>query len=357
MGVRSLRAIRKAKDTFALKSDSRVLVTGANGYIASHVANELLKLGYRVKGTVREPKPWLDKMFNDRYGQNRYTSAVLHSYDNVGKICDILEGVEAIIHLSGNIVVTDNPGVILPSVKLVTNVLEAAATKPSITRVVLASSSMAAYTPIPDKEGVIITADTWNDHAVREAWNALPAQLSTTIDSQWKKRLAIYSACKTEMERQAWNWITKNKPSFEFNAVLAAFTVGKIIHRQIGGSTMGWVRGLLKGEKQPLLLVPPKWFVDVEDVARLFAIAACDSTVRGQRLFAFAESHNWTDIIQILRACQPSHPLILEPPAEEGRDLAKILPRGRALELLRKWYGQRHWTPIALSIKRGLESQ
>jgi uncharacterized protein YbjT (DUF2867 family) len=99
MGVRSLRAIRKAKDTFALKCDSNVLVTGANGYIASHVANELLKLGYRVKGTVREPKPWLDKMFNDRYGPNRYASAVLHSYDNVGKIRDILEGVEAIIHL------------------------------------------------------------------------------------------------------------------------------------------------------------------------------------------------------------------------------------------------------------------
>jgi hypothetical protein len=91
-------------------------------------------------------------------------------------------------------------------------------------------------------------------------------------------------------------------------------------------------------------------------IPRLFAIAACDSTVRGQRLFAFAESHNWTDIIQILRVCQPSHPLILDPPAEEGRDLAKILPQERALELLRKWYGQQHWTPIAISIKRGLES-
>jgi hypothetical protein len=104
---------------------------------------------------------------------------------------------------------------------------------------------MAAYTPVPDQEGVIVTAgnwqiqncclqstdlkfdclDTWNDRAVREAWDAVPAQISTAPDCQWKKRLAIYSACKTEMERQAWNWIIKNKPSFEFNAVLAAFTV------------------------------------------------------------------------------------------------------------------------------------
>lgn len=37
-----------------------VLVTGVNGYIASHVANELLLAGYRVRGTVRnvEKSQW-----------------------------------------------------------------------------------------------------------------------------------------------------------------------------------------------------------------------------------------------------------------------------------------------------------
>lgn len=31
----------------------KVLVTGATGYIASHVINELLQKGYNVVGTVR----------------------------------------------------------------------------------------------------------------------------------------------------------------------------------------------------------------------------------------------------------------------------------------------------------------
>jgi uncharacterized protein YbjT (DUF2867 family) len=31
----------------------KVLVTGASGYIASHVINELLRRGYQVVGTVR----------------------------------------------------------------------------------------------------------------------------------------------------------------------------------------------------------------------------------------------------------------------------------------------------------------
>ena len=32
---------------------SRVLVTGASGYLASHIINELLQRGYAVVGTVR----------------------------------------------------------------------------------------------------------------------------------------------------------------------------------------------------------------------------------------------------------------------------------------------------------------
>lgn len=37
-----------------MKTDKgKVLVTGATGYIGSHVVNELLKRGYSVVGTVR----------------------------------------------------------------------------------------------------------------------------------------------------------------------------------------------------------------------------------------------------------------------------------------------------------------
>jgi nucleoside-diphosphate-sugar epimerase len=33
-----------------------VLVTGIGGYVASHVADQLLKAGYKVRGTVRSLK-------------------------------------------------------------------------------------------------------------------------------------------------------------------------------------------------------------------------------------------------------------------------------------------------------------
>lgn len=38
----------------AFPQGSRVLVTGANGYIASHVADQLMSLGYTVRGTARD---------------------------------------------------------------------------------------------------------------------------------------------------------------------------------------------------------------------------------------------------------------------------------------------------------------
>jgi nucleoside-diphosphate-sugar epimerase len=64
------------QQTCALPPGSRILVTGANGYIASHVIDSLLKRGYRVRGQVRQSRPWLDKLFQERYG-DLFESVVL----------------------------------------------------------------------------------------------------------------------------------------------------------------------------------------------------------------------------------------------------------------------------------------
>lgn len=37
----------------AIPKNALVVVTGANGFIASHVVDQLLLAGYRVRGTVR----------------------------------------------------------------------------------------------------------------------------------------------------------------------------------------------------------------------------------------------------------------------------------------------------------------
>lgn len=86
-------------NAYALPPGSRVLVTGANGYIASHVVDTLLRLGYLVRGTVRTPKPWLNKYFEEKYGADVFDTIELSSFDNQSDTEDHLHGIDGIIHL------------------------------------------------------------------------------------------------------------------------------------------------------------------------------------------------------------------------------------------------------------------
>jgi nucleoside-diphosphate-sugar epimerase len=83
----------------ALPRDSLVLVTGANGYIASHIVNSLLDLGYRVRGTVREPKPWLDDFFTHKYGAGKFESAIVPQIDVADAFKECIKGVSGVVHV------------------------------------------------------------------------------------------------------------------------------------------------------------------------------------------------------------------------------------------------------------------
>jgi NmrA-like family len=100
-----------SKQTFPLKKaimapryiiprGSLILVTGANGYIASHVVNILLELGFKVRGTVRAAKPWLSGFFEQKYGKGRFESVVvpaLEDEDAWSKIAENVSGVALIV--------------------------------------------------------------------------------------------------------------------------------------------------------------------------------------------------------------------------------------------------------------------
>jgi nucleoside-diphosphate-sugar epimerase len=51
-----------------------VLVTGVNGLIGSHVADQLLRRGYNVRGAVRdvEKNKWLAKYFDAQYKEAKF---------------------------------------------------------------------------------------------------------------------------------------------------------------------------------------------------------------------------------------------------------------------------------------------
>lgn len=64
-----------SNEHFAIPKGSTVLVTGVNGLIGSHVANEFLERGYNVHGTVRDlsKSAWIQDLFVKQYGQDKFT--------------------------------------------------------------------------------------------------------------------------------------------------------------------------------------------------------------------------------------------------------------------------------------------
>lgn len=55
-----------------------VLVTGVNGFLASHIALNLLERGYKVRGTVRsqEKADWITEAIAKRYPDASFETAL-----------------------------------------------------------------------------------------------------------------------------------------------------------------------------------------------------------------------------------------------------------------------------------------
>lgn len=87
------------KELYAIQPGARILITGANGYIGSHVVNLLLSLGYLVRGTVRAEKPWLDQLFASKYGPGKFESVVVPRLDDQEALAKAMGGVSGIVHV------------------------------------------------------------------------------------------------------------------------------------------------------------------------------------------------------------------------------------------------------------------
>jgi NAD(P)-dependent dehydrogenase (short-subunit alcohol dehydrogenase family) len=77
----------------AIPKGSTVLITGVNGYIASHVADQVIAAGYRVRGTVRSKTKGelMTEVYEKRHGPGKFESVVVpdmavdHAFDDAVK--------------------------------------------------------------------------------------------------------------------------------------------------------------------------------------------------------------------------------------------------------------------------------
>ncbi|KAJ0310930.1 hypothetical protein COL516b_001630 [Colletotrichum fioriniae] len=297
---------------FAIPKGSTVLVTGANGFIGSHVCNELLQLGFNVRGTVRDVSKcaWLPEALKR---QRQKGDFMLVSLPDMEKECAFdaaIEGVSAVIHAASPVSFSPNPESVIPrSITVALNALKAANKAASVKRFIFTSSSVAAALPQPEKKGIEVNSDCWNTESVEIAWREAPCHPQRA----WH----IYAASKVEAEMAVWKFYHEN------------------IRRRYD------------------LIVSSEYFVDVEDNARLHVAAAVLPNVRSERIFAWAEPFNFDTVLDILRTHFPEKNFVDN--FHHYRELSVVSqPQSRAVELLRQ-LGRDGFVPLKQSVLLNVE--
>ncbi|KAI9659492.1 MAG: putative secondary metabolism biosynthetic enzyme [Bathelium mastoideum] len=330
-----------------------VLVTGVNGFLGSHIANGLLRLGYKVRGTVRsvDKAAWMKEAIAERHPSANFDAVVVPDVTATGAWDEVVKGVDGIIHVAGDMSFGADPNkVVTPMVKAVRNLLETAAKSkdPPVKRFVFTSSNQAALNRTFGKE-FTIDGSIWNESAVEAAWKPPPYE----PDRIWD----VYSALKTQSEQEIWRFGREEKPEFIINSVLPCFNVGPIFHPKQSGSTAKWVMDFWKdpGHYAPLQGFGASYFINVEDTALLHISALIHEDVKNERLFGFAETFNFNSWLGIFRQLDPSRAWPADDPGQQ-QDLSKVDDR-RELELLKR-FGQIGWTNFHDSVRKNcLESR
>lgn len=243
-----------------------ILVTGAAGFVASRIIEQLLSKGYFVRGTVRSMKK--DKELSplrelpgavDRLEFVEADLLTPGAFDDAATDCDFIIHTASPYSLN-----TENPqkDLIDPAVMGTRNVLSAAKKSGSVRRVVL-TSSMAAITDEPESDHVL-TEEDWNT--------------KSTLDRN------AYYLSKTLAEKAGWEFMETEKPKFDLVVINPFLVIGPSIATSINASNQLFV-DMLAGTYPGIMNLT--WgFVDVRDVADAHIRAMENVKARGRYICA-----------------------------------------------------------------------
>lgn len=258
-----------------------ICVTGASGFVASHIVATLLAEGRRVRGTVRSlAKPEKYGYLTGLPGAAERLELVEAELLSEGSYDAAVAGCGAVIHAASPYVVDvadPQRDLVDPALLGTRNVLRSCARAEGLERVVV-TSSVAAVTDEP-RDDHVFTEEDWNE------------QSSLTRNP--------YYYSKTLAERAAWEFLEQEQPGFSLVVVNPFVVLGPALNPGLNTSNK-IVADMLSGVYPGVMNI--SWgVVDVRDVAR-------------------------------------AHLLALTTPAASGRYLCahEVLPMGRLVELLRE---------------------
>ena len=205
---------------------SKVVVTGANGFIASHTIFSLLQAGYQVIGTVRSQAKAEDvistfkQLLPDR--QHLLTTAIVPDITKDDAYVELFRSQQpaTVLHLASPFtysVSNFKEDLMEPAVRGTSAVLHAASLTPSITRIVHTNSFACIYdASLGPRPGYTYTAADWCPLTYEDGVSATNAPTA-------------YRASKAVAEKTTWEYLETHQAGFDLVSLCPAMVFGPFL--------------------------------------------------------------------------------------------------------------------------------
>ncbi|KAJ7224702.1 hypothetical protein GGX14DRAFT_651406 [Mycena pura] len=251
-----------------------IFVTGASGFLGSHVALQLLENGYRVRAAARGAKADLLKASYAGYG-DRF------------EFPDAFVGVGAVMHLASPLPGRVPPAEILKAAVDGTLNVIVQGEKAGVRRMVVTSSIASVKNPqesFTDKGGSPSPAPDWNP---------ITRDFALTGGSDW----ATYAASKNFAELALWEWadhhphvdVTTLNPTYFYGPFTPLFPVpdASVLSTDLHVYNLLFPDGVFPAETR---------YVDVRDAAQAHvrALSAPSTAAVGRKRIVFSAPTGWS---------------------------------------------------------------
>ncbi|KAJ7064076.1 D-lactaldehyde dehydrogenase [Mycena amicta] len=270
-------------------TSGKVLVSGANGYIAVWVVRSLLEAGFSVRGAVRsaDKGTHLSELFAS-YG-DKFEVVLVEDITKEGAFDEAVKGMDAIEHTASpfHFNAEDPAELLEPAIKGTIGILESALKHaPTVKRIVV-TSSVAAVLNVSDKPQTL-NESNWNEQAVQE------------VEEKGRDASAAskYRASKMLAERAAWKFVEEHKSEIGWDLVCVnpPLVVGPTIHAvssPTGLNTSAFF--MWNAFTKPGAAAGGGCWVDVRDLAAAHVQALKKEEAGGERIIICAGAFAWQD--------------------------------------------------------------
>lgn len=272
-----------------------VLVTGANGYVASWLVKQLLDEGLSVHATVRNPNDQskVGHLLALAGAAERLTLFKADLLED-GVFDEAIQGCELVFHTASPFVqwnITDPQAqLIQPALRGTLNVLESVERVASVKRVVLTTSIAAIYGDTKDMQ------DIAGDAFTEAHWN-------TTSSADYQ----AYPYSKTVAERAAWDAVA-GQSRWDLVCINPALVMGPSLATNSQSTSLSTIKEMVDGTHKMGVPKLDVAMVDVRDVADAHFKAGFTPTAEGRHICS-ADTLSLIEMANLLRKKYPQYPL------------------------------------------------